>query len=276
MSIKAQRGVIINEGIEEHIFRGEEIVFFEDSTAKLTFKEINTENYRNKFKVNKNYYPKNFNRSSAYWYKIRVNYPKDLQRASNFEFFDQITDHIEAYVPDGNGGYLKSVAGADLPFKDRLYQHKNFEFLIPSASKGDHEYFFRIQSKDQVNVIIVLRTTERFIQYTLTEYLTFGFFYGMIVIFSFHNLLMFLAVRRKQYLYYILYILSVGMYEMSIDGIAFQYLWPNYPIFNEYAYGVSLYFLSTFALIFTKELLHVKIKAPRINTTINVLLGLRL
>lgn len=275
-SLKAQRVVVINESVQEHIFRSEEVVFYEDPTNKLTFEEINTKTYKDKFKPNRNYYPKNFNRSSSYWYKIKVKYTKDLDRASNFEFFDQITDHIEAYIPDGKGGYVMSKAGADLPFRQRLYQHKNFEFLINTATKGEHEYFFKVKSKDLVNVIIVMRTNQRFIQYTLTEYLTFGFFYGMIVIFSFHNLLMFLAVRRRQYLYYILYILSVGMYEMATDGIAFQYLWPNYPIFNEYAYGVALYFLSTFALIFTKELLHVKLKAPKINTTINILLVLRL
>lgn len=276
LALKAQRVVIINEGTEEHIFRGEEVLFLEDANHKLSFKEISSGGYRDKFRVNKNYYPKNFNRSSVYWYKVKVRYTKDLTRSSNFEFFDQITDHIEAYIPDGKGGYVTTNAGADLPFHERVYQHKNFEFLINSASKGEHEYYFKVQSKDLVNVIIVLRTTSRFIKYTLTEYLTFGLFYGMILIFSFHNLLMFLAVRRKQYLYYILYILSVGVYEMSIDGIAFQYLWPNYPVFNEYAYGVSLYFLSTFALIFTKELLHVKIKAPKINATINSLIGLRL
>lgn len=275
-SLNAQRVVVINESVQEHIFRSEEVVFYEDPTNKLTFEEINTKTYKDKFKPNRNYYPKNFNRSSSYWYKIKVKYTKDLDRASNFEFFDQITDHIEAYIPDGKGGYVMSKAGADLPFRQRLYQHKNFEFLINTATKGEHEYFFKVKSKDLVNVIIVMRTNQRFIQYTLTEYLTFGFFYGMIVIFSFHNLLMFLAVRRRQYLYYILYILSVGMYEMATDGIAFQYLWPNYPIFNEYAYGVALYFLSTFALIFTKELLHVKLKAPKINTTINILLVLRL
>lgn len=276
LALKAQRVVIINEGTEEHIFKGEEVLFLEDANHKLSFKDISSGRYKDKFSVNKNYYPKNFNRSSVYWYKVKVRYTKSLTRSSNFEFFDQITDHIEAYIPDGKGGYVMSKAGADLPFHERVYQHKNFEFLINSASKGEHEYYFKVQSKDLVNVIIVLRTTARFIKYTLTEYLTFGLFYGMILIFSFHNLLMFLAVRRKQYLYYVLYILSVGMYEMSIDGIAFQYLWPNYPVFNEYAYGVSLYFLSTFALIFTKELLHVKIKAPRINATINILIGLRL
>ncbi|MES2419116.1 MAG: 7TM diverse intracellular signaling domain-containing protein [Bacteroidota bacterium] len=272
----AQRIVEVSDSLQEHIFKNDEVVYLEDAKGSLTFNEISSAAYKNKFTPNKNYYPKNYNRSSVYWYRIKVYYPQNLTRASNFEFFDQITDHIEAYVPDGKGGYTSSKAGADLPFKERLFQHKNFEFLINTASKGVHVYYFKVKSKDQVNVIIVLRTVKRFIQYTLTEYFTFGFFYGMIVIFSFHNLLMFIAVRRKQYLYYILYILSVGLYEMSTDGIAFQYLWPNYPVWNEYAYGVALYFLSTFALIFTKQLLHVKTKAPRLNLAINILIGLRL
>lgn len=272
----AQKIVPIDGKLPEHIFKSEEVVWLEDPNGNLTFDQISSAAYQDKFITNINYYPKNYNRSSAYWYRVKVNFPKDLDHAAVIEFFDQITDEIEAYLPDEKGNYIHSKAGADLNFKDRLFQHKNFEFLVNSTQKGEHTYYFKVKSKDQVNVIIVFRTVERFIQYGLTEYFTFGFFYGMIVIFSFHNLLMFIAVKRRQYLYYILYILSVGIYEMSTDGIAFQYLWPNHPVWNEYAYGVALYFLSTFGLIFTKELLHVKIKAPKINQLINVVLVLRL
>jgi len=276
VALKAQNVVAINESSYEHIFKSKEIVCLEDASGNLALADILSPTYQAKFIPNINYYPKNYNRSSSYWYRVKINFTKDFDRSSIIEFFDQITDHIEAYMPDGKGDYVKSVTGADLNFKDRLYQHKNFEFLINDTKKGVHTFYFKVKSKDQVNVIIVFRTVERFIKYGLTEYFTYGFFYGMIVIFSFHNLLMFLAVKRKQYLYYILYILSVGMYEMSTDGIAFHYLWPNHPTWNEYAYGVALFFLSSFALIFTKELLHVKMKAPKLNQLLNVLLVLRL
>ncbi|MBB2144599.1 chromosome partitioning protein ParA [Pedobacter sp. LMG 31464] len=271
----AQQAVELNTTSKEHIFVNKEIVCLEDTSSKLTLNEIRSAAYFNKFIPNKDFYPKNYNRSSAYWYRIKVTFTKDLGHSAIIEFFDQITDHIESYLPDQSGNYVKSFAGADLTFTERSFQHKNFEFLINDTKKGEYYYYFRVKSKDQVNVIIVFRTVERFIGYALSEYIVFGFFYGMIVIFSFHNLLMFLAVKRRQYLFYILYILSVGLYEMSTDGIAFQYLWPNHPVWNEYAYGVALFFLSSFGLIFTKELLHVKIKAPTINTVINVLLFVR-
>ncbi len=271
----AQKPVVFDGKLPEHIFKSEEVYFLEDPGSNLKFDDIKSDSYQAKFKSNINYYPKNYNRSSAYWYRIKIKFTKDIDQSTIFEFYDQITDHIEAYLPDGKGNYVKSKTGADLSFSERLYQHKNFEFLVNDTKKGEQVYYFRVKSKDQVNVIIVFRTIERFIQYGLTEYLTFGFFYGMIVIFSFHNLLMFIAVKRRQYLFYILYILSVGLYEMSTDGIAFQYLWPNHPVWNEYAYGVALFFLSTFGLIFTKELLHVKIKAPQVNKLINLLILLR-
>ncbi|TKC06806.1 chromosome partitioning protein ParA [Pedobacter polaris] len=276
VSLHAQKTVALNETSKEHFFVNKEIVCLEDPSNKLTINEIKSSNYANKFIANKDYYPKNYNRSSAYWYRVKVTFTKDLGHSAIIEFFDQITDHIEAYLPNENGDYVKSLAGADLNFSDRSFHHKNFEFLINNVKKGEYYYYFRVKSKDKVNVIIVFRTVERFIGYALSEYIMFGFFYGMIVIFSFHNLLMFLAVKRRQYLFYILYILSVGLYEMATDGVAFQYLWPNHPIWNEYAYGVSLFFLSSFGLIFTKELLHVKIKAPTINIIINVLLVIRL
>ncbi|WP_199119462.1 7TM diverse intracellular signaling domain-containing protein [Pedobacter sp. ASV28] len=272
----AQKTVVLNKTTAEYIFKSGEILCLEDSTNNLPFELVSSKAYQHKFKPNIDYYPKNYNRSSSYWYRVKVRLDEDLEKSSLIEFFDQITDHIEAYMPNENGIYVKDKTGADLVFKERLYRHKNFEFLIKNIKKGEYYYYFRVKSKDRVNVIIVFRTVERFIQYGLTEYLTYGLFYGMIFIFSFHNLLMYLAVRRRQYLYYILYILSVGVYEMSIDGIAYQYLWPQQPVWNEYAYGIALFCLSSFGLIFTKELLHVKLKAPALFRLINVILVLRL
>lgn len=274
-SLNAQNTVTFNKSSYEYIFKSGDVVALEDPTNKLPFEIISSAAYQDKFIPNKDYYPKNYNQNASYWYRIKVRFNEDLDKTSVIEFFDQVTDYIDAYFPDENGKYVKASTGADLRFQDRLFKHKNFEFLIQNLKKGEYYYYFKVKSKDKVNVIIVFRTVERFIQYSLTEYLTYGLFYGMIFIFSFHNLLMYLAVRRKQYLYYILYIISVGLYEVSVDGIAFQYLWPNHPVWNEYAYGVALFCISSFALIFTKELLHVKQKAPFYHKLINTVLFLR-
>lgn len=271
--LHAQQTVQINNAVNEHIFNTTELAYVEDPKGSLTIQQASSAAFNSKYLPPTDFYGSNYNLNSVYWYRVKINLTN--KETGIFEFFDQTIDDITAFLPDGKGGFTAIKSGADYAFGKRSYQHKNFEFPIKTQIPGEHVYYFRIRSNRQANVIIVYRTIERFIQYALTEYLTFGFFYGMIMIFSLHNLLMFIAVRRRQYLFYVLYILSVGLYEMSVDGIAFQYVWPNHPAYNDFAFGVPLYALSIFALVFTRELLHVKAKAPKLDMLIKAVFVLR-
>jgi hypothetical protein len=272
----SQKAVQIDSAVRQHIFSGNEIEYLEDDQNNLTIKDVKTSAIDQLFLLNKGFYPKNKNTESNYWYKIKLTFTSPIdERHSVFEFFDQTTEVIEAYLPNDDGSYTSKKTGASTNFLNRLYHHKNFEFSINHKLKGQHIYYFKVRSRNSVNVIIVYRTMDFFIHYALTEYLTYGIFYGMILIFCFHNLLMFLAVRKKHYLIYVLYILSIGFYEMSVDGIAFQYIWPNWPGLNAYAYGIALYCISIFALLFTKSFLDVHSKSPKFNRLINYVISLR-
>jgi len=271
----AQKTVTINSNTAQHIFALKEIEFLKDTTNDLTFNEVHTVDKLNRFSLNNKYYPEN-SPGVTYWYKIKINITKELSSSDAvFEFFDQTTNHITAYLPDGKGGYVQSTAGSDYHFKDRLFQHKNFEFKIVHLPPGTYTCYFKQRSRDGVNIIIVYRTVSYFVKYAITEYLTYGLFYGIILIFSFHNLLMFMAMKRREYLYYVLYILSVGLFEMCTDGIAFQYIWPKAPDWNHYAYGFALFAMSLFALEFTKELLHIRSRSPKLYRLINAVILLR-
>lgn len=271
----SQRSIHITADTAQHIFKSNEIVCLEDTAGSFTIDQIVSPAFAKKFRPNTDFYPRNYNNRSVYWYKITLDIQSQSSTGSVFEFFDQTTDDITAYIPNHKGPLSVQSAGARLPFAQRLFMHKNFEFQIRDQSPGQHTFYFRVRSKNRVNVIIVYRTLARFIYYTLTEYISYGVFYGMILIFCLHNLLMFIAVRRWQYVYYLLYILSVGLYEMSADGIGFQYIWPSLPILNDYIYGIALYLISLFALVFTKELLQVKTRHYKLYQLINAVLVVR-
>jgi hypothetical protein len=262
-TVHAQTAVSVDSTIKQYKFTYNEIECLEDTTNNLTFDQVKSLDHN--FKKNRLFFPVNNNHSSTYWYKIKLRFTHSINNKSCiFEFFDQTTENVVAYIPDGK-----------VNFDERLFHHKNFEFLIQDQAKGEYTYYFKLKSSTPVKVIIVYRTIGYFIQYALSEYLIYGLFYGMILIFSFHNMLMFMAVRKRQYLYYVFYILSVAFYEMSVDGVAFQYLWPSHPILNGYMYGIALYCVSICALIFTKELLQVKQKAYRFYRLLNVVIVLR-
>ncbi|NVM64686.1 hypothetical protein FHW88_002975 [Mucilaginibacter sp. SG538B] len=263
----AQTTVQISDKVNQHIFEYKQIVYFEDTTGKLGLDDIHDAYLAGKFAVNQEPTPVTRNNKSAYWYRIKIGKANATSNNWILEFFDQTIDSITVYSPVKNTYQVTSL-GSSRPFAARFYKHKNFSFNINSSQGPDDVYYIRIRSGHSVNVIMVLRTVSRFIGYALDEYFFFGVFYGMILVFGLYNLMMFIAMRQVQYLYYIIYNLSIGLYEMCADGIAYQYIWPNYPGWNNYAYGIALFSASIFAILFAQSLLNLKVNAPRLNKVI--------
>lgn len=260
--------VPITNTLKQHIFTFAEIEYLEDPSSLLNISQVTSPEYSSRFKPSAKSTPQNVRRTSSYWFRIRIQHDRSLQQHFLLEFFDQTIDEINAYIPQINGQYREVTIGDKLPFPQRTFRHKNFELLLDDDMSGTYTYYFRVHSVQTADVIIVLRSLDHFVSYGLTEYLSFGIFYGMILIFSFYNLIMFIAMRQRQYLYYVLYILSVALYEMCTDGIAYQYLWPDAPAWNQFAYGIPLFCMSIFALLFTRKLLHVRFRAPLLNKII--------
>lgn len=272
----AQKTVWITENTKQHIFSFEEIEQLEDPTGKLTFEEILLAQHLQSFKPSISSTPKKNNKAAAHWYRISINQNKPLNKSFLLEFFDQTIDDIVAYIPNQHGSYDSLLLGDRYAFGERALQHKNFEIFLENIPNQNRVFYFRIQSQQTADVILVLRSVHWFIQYAINEYFSFGVFYGMIAIFSFYNLLMFIYIKKRQYLYYVFYNISIAIYEMSTDGIAYQYLWPNSPQWNQIAYALTLCAASVFALLFSQRLLQVKEKAPSLYRLINLVIILRI
>ena len=260
----AQRIVPLNDSVSQYIFSYQEIEFLEDRDGSLAIDEVISEEFSHLFTASPTFSPENYNRSSSYWYRIRVKHDPRSKHQWQLEFFDQTIDRIDFFTPLKEGGFAQQSFGDNFVFGERPLRHKNFFVKLPQGYEGYYTYYFKIKSRQQANILLVLRTSDYFVNYALDEYFFFGIFYGMILVFCFYNLLMFAAVRERHYIYYILYLLSIGLYEMSADGIAYQYLWPNAVEWNQYAAGFMLYFASTAALFFASSLLNLKKQYPKL------------
>ncbi|MND61503.1 7TM diverse intracellular signaling [compost metagenome] len=69
--------------------------------------------------------------------------------------------------------------------------------------------------------------------------------------------------------------LSIGLYEMCADGIAYQFLWPNMPNWNQHAIGYSMYVVAVSALLFTRDLLNVRDRSKKLDNLLLGMLGAR-
>jgi hypothetical protein len=262
-SASAQVAVQISDTAKQQIFRYNQVVYFEDTHSSLTISQAAA--FANQFKVNKEATPVTRDPNAAWWFRVRIGHNPQSKNNWILEFFDQTIDSITVYSPDKNNHYTATLLGSSRPFSARLYQHKNFSLNIDNSLSGSQYYYVRIKSHQPVNVIMVLRSVNWFISYALDEYFFFGVFYGMILVFGLYNLMMFIAMRQRQYLYYVAYNLSIGLYEMCADGIAYQYIWPGSPVWNHNAYGIALFSASIFSVLFAQSLLNLKVNAPHLN-----------
>ncbi|MBT1703160.1 7TM diverse intracellular signaling domain-containing protein [Chryseosolibacter indicus] len=273
--VHAQPVAVINESIDEHNFMPYELSFLVDSTNNLQFDDLHKPEMSERFKQHSDYQNKDFKTNASYWIKLPVQITSETSKVWLFEFYDQTIDHIEAYVPQADGSYKKIIMGDSHPFSKRMFMHKNFEVMLNSNLDSSTVYYFKIKSHTFADIRVALRSVNRFVYYSLNEYFLFGTFYGMILIISLYNFLIFVAIREIKNIFYIMYILSVAAYAMSYDGIGFQYLWPNHPEWNKYAVGITLYSVILWGLIFTRRFLSTRTNYPKLDKALVIMIVAR-
>ncbi len=265
----------IPDNQDERVLFLNELDYLVDSTNALSFNQISDLQSAGRFRKNPNYQNKDFLVQVSYWIRIPIHHKAERKKVWLLEFYDQTIDQIEAYVPSESGTYSMMKMGDHYPFTQRTFQHKNFEVQLDMLKDTTLVYYFKVKSHEFADIRIAFRSESRFINYALNEYFLYGTFYGMILIIALYNFLVYLAIREIKNIYYILYILSVAFYAMSLDGIAFQYLWPDHPSWNDYAVGVSLYSLILWALVFTRRFLSTRAKSPRLDNWLLAMIGIR-
>jgi hypothetical protein len=273
--LAAQEVFVLNDSVPERNFMPYELTFYRDATNSISFWQISSHSFSNRFQQHTAYQNKDFVPDASYWIRLPIRHYAHSRKVWMLEFYDQTIDYIEAYVPQMDGSYQNVVMGDKRPFRQRPLRHKNFEIVLDIKADTMMYYYFRVQSHAFADLRIGVRSADRFIYYALNEYFLFGMFYGMILIISLYNFLVYLAIKEIKNIYYILYILSVAAYAMSYDGVGFQYLWPSHPEWNDYAVGVTLCSVILWSLVFTRRFLSTRANAPRLDRWLMWMIGLR-
>lgn len=258
----AQPVATTNDSRDEQIFMPYELAWWSDPTRRFSIQDVSQRDFADSFAVHSTYHNRDFIVGADYWIKLPVRHSASSQKVWLLELYDQTIDTVDVFVPDLSGGYSVHHWGDGVPFESRLLRHKNFEWILQVHQDTVLNYYFRIRSHEFADMRIALRSVNRFVGYALNEYFLFGTFYGMILIISLYNFLVYLAVRERKFVYYIFYILSVAVYALSLDGVGFQYLWPNQPILNELSSGLLLYMVILWALFFGRRFLVLHANAP--------------
>ncbi|MEO9477328.1 MAG: 7TM diverse intracellular signaling domain-containing protein [Cyclobacteriaceae bacterium] len=265
--------IIVSSETNEILMGLDQLWYYEDTSSTLTLKDVTKQDFQEKFRLNPQSKPTDYNTSSTYWVRLAIDIT-DLEKNYLIEFYDQTIDELEVHLVYEQDSVFTTYVMGDLNyFPSKPFQHKNFEVPLPNA--GYYLCYIKVHSHEYADIRVAIRSYNRFIEYALVEYFVYGLFYGMILIISLYNTLIFFAIKESRYLYYTFYILSVGVYAMSVDGVGYQYLWPYRPEWNQIAHGVALFLLIFWAILFARKFLNTNIRSPRLNKVLLIVLVLR-
>ena len=98
-----------------------------------------------------------------------------------------------------------------------------------------------------------------------------GLFFGIILVMALYNLFIFFAVKDISYFYYVLSILSIGLYFAFYYGFGIEYLWPHSPLWDTFCFAIINPFTGLTRILFTRTYLHTPSLLPNINKVLNAL-----
>lgn len=249
--------------------------YFEDTVGNMTIDEILDEATSAKFIPHENS-SFSFGRSpSSWWIRFKI---KDK------EFGDIQNKYISIYNPTiakanlylsmqgSKNNYSKAVSGwTQMAYKDseRFFYPV---FKIQDNVNYEQYGYINLYSTLTQNYNIKFLSGKEYSDLSTNTFMLIGILFGAIIAIIFHNAIIYVELKDKSYLYYILYILFMLLYQGNLSGVYSVYYMP---LFYEKIMSstVALSFIvMMLAVIFFKSFFETKNKYPYYNKLLNILL----
>ncbi|WP_158987766.1 sensor domain-containing diguanylate cyclase [Lysobacter panacisoli] len=163
----------------------------------------------------------------AFWFHARVvNRDNPEQRWLLVQSY-ALSDRIDLYARYPDGRVAFQAGGDHLPFTARSirYRHPNFWVALPTGEPVD--LFVRVQSESSMQVPLSLMTPVAFTELSRDAQFVIGAYYGILLALFFYNMALWLSLRDASYFWYLFHLSAFGMVLFTLNGLGFEYLWPN-------------------------------------------------
>jgi diguanylate cyclase (GGDEF)-like protein len=176
----------------------------------------------------------------AYWFHAELFNQNPAEQRWLLVLHYPLLDNVDVYLryPDGRVEHMAS--GDTLPFSARSirYRHPNFWVTLPQRTEV--ELLVRVSSRSSMQVPLALYTPTAFAELERDSQFGIGLFYGILVALLCYNLVLWASLRDASHFWYAFHVSGFGLVMFCLNGLSFEYLWPNSPWFANLAIPLSM------------------------------------
>lgn len=188
---------------------------------------------------------------STYWLRTNIKNTTPVNKKRILELAYPVLDYVDIYQRYDNSEWQLTVMGDKYPFEDREFQHRFFIFPLEFTPNSTVELVFRVKTSSAMQLPVKIWKKEDWYAYDQHQLLGMGVYYGIMFVMVLYNFFIYFAVREKDYLYYVIYVGFLALFLGSLQGLNFQYLWPNSTYWNDTSIVVFLGLAIMFGMLFT-------------------------
>lgn len=216
----------------------------------------------------------NFGYSPArYWLKVEIVNVSAAEQDWVLEFGYPMIQVLHVHRFDGAVEAASWSTGRLAPFGSRPIAYRNFLFNF-SSQKGSHTVFYlMLESSGTVLAPMTVYSQREFLGRSTKTTAGIGVYCGVILAMVLFNFFLLITQRDGNYLYYIGYALTFCLLMCTLNGMTYQYLWPNLVDWNRVSVPVLAGVCYLFLAIFTRSFLETRQLAPLLDWGLNAILA---
>lgn len=211
--------------------------------------------------------------TSRWWLKFDVTNRTD---GPNFilEVARPITNKVAFYEVRGEIIENAFISGDDQEFGQKVIPHRKNLFPLYIEPGTTKSYVIELESDGEV-ITLPVKIYDK-ISFFETDYLfqfTYGFYYGMMLLVVFIYFFFYILLRDRSFLFYIIYVFCQAAMQFSLDGYAFQYVFPAGGYLANHIVLISASFTIVFLIFYAQNFLKLSERSSRLLKIYRVTLG---
>lgn len=243
---------------------GRQVDILEDPGGALTIADVSSPAFQSRFHPSgKDSLYFGFT-TSAIWFRVPVNNPAavpfDMLLGTDFTHLD----HVSFYAPRPEGGFAERKAGLVEVAEKSAIAGQSFIFPF-NAGPGETAVYLRVKTDTTFMTPFILWDENAFHDRQKIEWLLYGLNFGVLFAVLCYNLFMFISLKEKSSIVYVLYLSSWIFENLVFNGFAHAYLWTDSLWWSKHSILFAVMYVESTGIIFTRVFLNSRVTAPRVD-----------
>ncbi len=175
-------------------------------------------------------------------------------------------ERVSVLVVHNGRQELRWVGGNTAPGRiDRVREHPFQIVPLDLQPGGSYTVYMHVQSRGIVYVPVSLWRPSGFWQADQVRYVLAGLYFGLAAGLFAYNLLLYMLIQERVYLYYRGCILLLTLAQLANTGLGAQYLWPAWVASSTFLHNLAIAGAAACAVLFARAFLGTAGQSPRID-----------